>query len=323
MKAIVQKVFGGPDILELREIDRPEVTDDGVLVRIHATSVNPVEWHLLTGKPYIARPVFGMFRPKQEVLGVDFAGTVEAVGKDVKQFEPGDEVFGGGGGTFAEYVCVAPDRAVVHKPAKLTFEEVAAVPVAGVTALQALRDHGHIQAGQEVLINGASGGVGTFAVQIARSFGAKVTGVCSTGNVEMVRALGADRVVDYTREDFTRGGQRYDLVIDIAGSRSWSECKRVLKPHANFVMVGGPDTSSFLGPLSHLIGLRLASMRSSYKIGFFVASLTKSDLLVMQDLLETGKVKPVIDRRYKLAETADALRYLGEGHAKAKIVITM
>jgi NADPH:quinone reductase-like Zn-dependent oxidoreductase len=323
MKAIVQKVFGGPDVLELQEIDRPPVTDDGALIRVHATSVNPADWHLLTGKPYIARLAFGILKPKQEVLGVDFAGTVESVGKDVTEFQPGDEVFGGWSGTFAEYVCVGEDRGVVLKPAKLTFEEVAAVPVAALTALQALRDHGHIQSGQEVLINGASGGVGTFAVQIAKSFGAKVTGVCSTGNVEMVRELGADRVIDYTKEDFTRSDWRYDLMLDVAGSKSWSQCKRVLKPQATLVMVGGPDTNRLLGPLSHLIKLRAASLRSSQKIAFFVASVNKSDMLVVRDLLETGKVRSVIDRRYALSEICDALRYLGEGHAKAKIVITV
>jgi NADPH:quinone reductase-like Zn-dependent oxidoreductase len=323
MRAIVQKVYGGPEVLELRDIDPPVVTDDGVLVRVHAASVNPTDWHLLTGKPYIARPAFGMLKPKQEVLGVDFAGTVESVGKDVKQFQPGDEVFGARGGSFAEYVCVAEDRAVVGKPARLTFEEVAAAPVAAVTALQGLRDHGHIQPGQEVLINGASGGVGTFAVQIAKSFGAKVTGVCSTRNVEMVRGLGADRVIDYTREDFTRSDRRYDLMLDIAGSRSWSECRRVLNRQATLVMVGGPDTNRLLGPLSHLVKLRVASLRSSRKIAFFVTTVNKSDMVFLRDLLESGKVKPVIDRRYALTEIAEALRYLGEGHARSKIVITV
>ena len=323
MKAMVQHVYGGPEVLELMDIDRPAVTDNGVLVRVRASSVNPVDWHFLTGKPYIARPSFGLFKPTQEVLGVDFAGTVESVGTNVTQFQPGDDVFGGRSGAFAEYVCVAEDRAVVVKPANLTFEEVATVPVAAVTALQALRDHGHIQPGQHVLINGASGGVGTFAVQIAKSFGATVTAVCRTGNVDMVRALGADRVIDYTQEDFTRGDQRYDLMIDIAGSKSWSQCKRVLKPGATYVMVGGPDTNAFLGPLSHLVKVRLGSMRSSQKIKFFVANVNKADMLVLRDLLASGKVKPVIDRRYALSETAEALRYLGQGHAKAKVVITV
>jgi len=323
MRAAVQHVYGNPDVLELKDIDMPVVTDDGVLVRVHAASVNPVDWHLLTGLPYIARPSFGMLKPKQEVLGVDFAGTVEEVGKNVTHFKPGDEVFGGRSGSFAEYVCVAEDRAVVLKPANVTFDEAGAVAVAAVTALQGLRDKGRLQSGQDVLINGASGGVGTFAVQIAKSFGAKVTAVCSTRNVETVRALGADIVIDYTKDDFTRSERRYDLMLDIAGSKSWSECKRVLKPEATLVMVGGPDNNRVLGPLSHLLKVRLASLRSSQKIVFFVASLNKQDMVALQELLETGKVKPVIDRRYKLSEIADALRYLGEGHARAKIVVTM
>jgi NADPH:quinone reductase-like Zn-dependent oxidoreductase len=323
MRAIVQHGFGGPDVLELRDIDRPAVTDDGVLVRVRAASVNPVDWHLMTGKPYIARPSFGLLKPKQEVLGVDFAGTVESVGKNVTQFQPGDEVFGGRTGSFAEYLCVAEDRAVALKPANLTFEEVAAVPVAAVTALQGLRDHGHIQPGQEVLINGASGGVGTFAVQIARSFGARVTAVCSPRNVDMVRALGADTVIDYTKEDFTRSDQRYDLMVDIAGSRSWPECRRVLKPRATLVMVGGPDTNRLFGPLTHLAKVRLASMRSSQKIALFVAKLGKADMVALRELLEAGKVKPVVERRYEMSEIADAFRYLGEGHAQGKIVITV
>jgi NADPH:quinone reductase-like Zn-dependent oxidoreductase len=323
MKAIVQTVYGGPDVLQLRDVERPVVTDDGVLVRVRASSVNPVDWHLLTGKPYIARPSFGLLKPKQEVLGVDFAGVVEAIGKEVKQFQVGDEVFGGQSGALAEYVCVREDRAVVLKPANVAFEEGGAVAVAGVTALQALRDKGNVQPGQQVLINGASGGVGTFAVQIAKALGAQVTAVCRTGNVDMVRGLGADRVIDYTAEDFTRGDQRYDLMIDIAGSKPWSAFKRVLKPQATYVVVGGPDTNSLLGPLSHLIKVRLASLRSSQRIVFFVASVNKPDMLFLRDLLETGKVKPVIDRRYALSETAEALRYLGAGHAKAKIVVAV
>jgi NADPH:quinone reductase-like Zn-dependent oxidoreductase len=323
VKAIVQRVYGGPDVLKLGEIDRPVVTDDGVLVRVHAASVNPVDWHFMTGKPYIARPSFGLFKPNQEVPGVDFAGTVESVGKNVTQFRPGDEVFGARSGSFAEYVCVAEERAVVLKPASVTFEEAAAVPVAAVTALQALRDHGHVQSGHNVLINGASGGVGPFAVQIAKSFGANVTAVCSTRNVEMVRSLGADKVIDYSQEDFTQSDQRYDLMIDIAGSKSWAECRRVLRPQATYVMVGGPDTNALLGPLSHLVKVRLGSVRSSQKIVFFVAAVNKENLLFLRDLLEAEKVKPVIDRRYALSEAAEAMGYLGEGHAKAKIVITV
>jgi NADPH:quinone reductase-like Zn-dependent oxidoreductase len=323
MRAIVQNVYGAPDVLELRDIDRPVVTDDDVLVRVRAAAVNPADWHSLTGTPYIARMAFGLLKPKREVLGVDFAGTVEAVGRNVKQFQPGEEVFGARSGAFAEYVCVPEDGAVVSKPAKLTFEEAAAVPLAAVTALQGLRDHGHIQAGQEVLINGASGGVGTFAVQIAKSFGAKVTGVCSTRNVDMVRAIGADRVIDYTQEDFTRSEQRYDLMLDIAGNRAWSECRRVLNPQATLIIVGGPKTNRLIGPVGHLVKVRLAALRSSQNAVSFLAKMNKADMVVLRELLEAGKVRPVIDRRYEWSEIADALRYMGEGHAQGKIVITV
>ena len=322
MRAISQKVYGGPEVLELRDIDRPVVTDDDVLVRVHAAAVNPADWHVMTGTPYIARMAFGMLKPKREVLGVDFAGTVESVGRNVRQFRPGDEVFGGSNGTFAEYVCVSEDQAVVLKPARLTFEEAAAAPLAAVTALQGLRDHGHIQPGQDVLINGASGGVGTFAVQIAKSFGAKVTGVCSTRNVDTVRAIGADRVIDYNHVDFTRGEQRYDLMLDMAGNRAWSECRRVLKPQTTLVIVGGPKAGRLIGPLGHLAKLRLATLRSSQKVVFFVARMNKKDMVVLRELLEAGKVRPVIDRRFELSKIGDALRYMGEGHAQAKIVIT-
>lgn len=239
MKAVVRDRYGSPDVLELREVERPEVVDDGVLVRVRACSVNPYDYFVgLTGVPYVAHMEAGLLRPKSSRLGVDFAGTVEGVGRDVTRFQPGDEVFGARSGAFAEYVCVR--RAVVSKPARLTFEQAAAVPTAALTALQALRDKGRIQAGQRVLVNGASGGVGTFAVQLAKSFGAEVTGVCSTGNVDLVRSLGADRVVDYTREDFTLGGERYDLVVDVAGSRSWSELRRVLVEEGICVLVGVP-----------------------------------------------------------------------------------
>jgi NADPH:quinone reductase-like Zn-dependent oxidoreductase len=241
VKAIVHERYGGPpDVLELREVDKPVVGDDEMLVRVHATSVNPVDWHTVTGTPYLVRMMAGLLKPKSEFLGVDFAGTVEAVGKDVTQFQPGDEVFGARDGAFADYVCVREERAVVHKPAGVTFEQAAAVAVAAISALQGLRDKGQIQSGQKVLINGASGGVGTFAVQIAKSFGAEVTGVCSTRNVEIVRSIGADHVIDYTQEDFTLSEQRYDLMLDVAGNRSWSDCKRVLNEKATLVLVGGP-----------------------------------------------------------------------------------
>ena len=323
MKAIIHDRYGSPDVLELQEVEKPDVTDDGVLVRVRAASVNPADWYGMTGIPYVGRALMGLFKPKQRVLGVDFAGTVEAVGEDITEFRPGDDVFGGRSGAFAEYVCVREERAVVPKPANVTFEQAAAVPIAALTALQGLRDKGQLQPGQRVLINGASGGVGTFAVQIAKVLGAEVTGVCSTRNVDLVRSLGADHVVDYTCEDFTRSDRRYDLLLDVAGSRSWSECKRVLEPHATLVVVGAPKGNRLIGPLSHVVKLRLASVPSSQKAVFFIAKFNKPDMVVPQELLEAGKVTPVIDRRYELSEAADALRYLGEGHAQGKVVITV
>jgi NADPH:quinone reductase-like Zn-dependent oxidoreductase len=265
----------------------------------------------------------GLVKPKEARVGVDFAGTVEAVGRDVTQFRPGDEVFGGRTGAFAEYVVVREERAVVLKPAGVTFEEAAAMPVAAITALQGLRDKGGLQPGQRVLVNGASGGVGTFAVQIAKALGAEVTGVCSTRNVDLVRSLGADHVVDYTRDDFTRSDRRYDLLLDVAGGRSWSECRRVLEPKATLVIVGAPKGNRLLGPLSHVVRLRLAAVRSSRKVVFFIAQFNKADMETLRELLETGQVKPVVDRRYELSEIADALRYLGEGHARGKVVVTV
>jgi len=323
MRAMVRSRFGSPDVLELKDIDRPVVTDDDVLVRVRATSVNAGDWYTLTGTPFLGRMAFGLLKPKLAVLGTDFAGTVESAGRNVKQFQPGDEVFGGTSEAYAEYVSVPADGAVVPKPANITFEQAGAVAVAALTALQGLRDKGHIQAGQKVLINGASGGVGTFAVQIAKSFGAEVTAVCSTRNVEIARSLGADHVIDYTHDDFTRSDQRYDLMLDIAGSRSWSECKRVLNPHATLVVVGAPKGNRLLGPVSHLANVGLAAMRSTQKVVFFIATLNKADLVVLQELLEAGKVTPSIDRRYELSDVADALRYLEEGHARGKIVITV
>lgn len=324
MKAIVQDVYGGPDTLELREVSRPVVADDGVLVRVHAAGVNPADWHIMRGTPYIARLAFGLRKRKGEVLGIDFAGTVETVGSNVRQFQPGDEVFGTGSGAFAEYLCIPEARAIAVKPATLKFEAAAAVPIGAITALQALRDQGHVQPGQEVLINGASGGVGTFAVQIAKSYGAKVTGVCSTKNVEMVRGLGADRVVDYIQEDFTRGEQRYDLMLDIAGNRAWSECQRVLHPKATLVTVGGPTGNRWIGPLGQSVAVGFAAGRGSRKaVTFFIAKSNKQDLVVLQQLLDAEKVRPVIDRTYPLSEAADAIRYLEEGHARGKVVITV
>jgi NADPH:quinone reductase-like Zn-dependent oxidoreductase len=280
-----------------------------------------VDWYDVTGTPWIARPMTGLRRPKSRFAGRDFAGTVEAVGKDVTDLQPGEDVFGGksGGGSFAEYGCVP--MGVARKPANLTFEEAAAVPVAALTALQGLRDHGQLRPDQQVLVNGASGGVGTFAVQIAKALGAEVTAVCSTRNIEQARSLGADHVIDYTAEDFTRSGRRYDAILDVAGSKSWSQCRRVLNPNATLVMVGGPH-GPLLGPLGHIAKVRLAAMRGSQKAVFFMAKFNGPDLDALRELLESGKVKPVVEKRYELSEVADALRYMGEGHAQGKLVIT-
>jgi NADPH:quinone reductase-like Zn-dependent oxidoreductase len=321
MKAIVRDTYGAPEVLELEEIDKPDLTDDGVLVRVHAASVNRGDWYSLMGL-IVGRAEMGFRKPKSRLIGSDFAGTVEAVGAEVTEFRPGDEVFGGKTGALAEFVC-ARAVSVALKPANVSFEEAAAVPVAGLTALQGLRDRGKLQAGQKVLINGASGGVGTFAVQIAKALGAEVTAVCSTRNVDLVQSIGADHVVDYTREDFTESHERYDLLFDNAGSRSWSEYKRVLKPHATVVLVGGQMGGRVLGPLAHVLKMKLAALLGSRKAVFFVAKFNKEDMEVLRELLEAGTVKPVIDRRFRLSEIADAFRYVGEGHARGKVIVTV
>ena len=326
MKAILCRRPGRPDVLELEEIDRPSIADDGVLVRVHAASVNPVDFFPLSGVAYTARLLSGGLKARPVVLGTDFAGTVESVGKGVTEFKPGDEVFGGKDrSTFAEYVSIPAKGAVVAKPANVTFEQAAAVPVAAITALQALRDHGRLRQGQKVLINGASGGVGSFAVQIAKALGAHVTAVCSPRNMESARALGADKVIDYTREDFTRGAESYDLMIDIAGNHSWSECKRVLVPTGIMVAAGGSAHTVWGGnsTIRHLIGVRLASIRGTRKAALFIAKLNKADLLVLQKLLLEGKVTPVIDRCYELNRVPEAFHYMGEGHARGKIIINV
>ena len=320
MKAIVRKRYGE---MRLDEVEMPEVPDDGVLVHVRASSVNPVDWYDAMGRPYFARLIGGIRRPKDPRLGSDFAGIVEAVGPAAGRFQPGDEVYGTKGGAFAEYVCVAADGAVAPKPGNVSFEQAGAVGVAAFTALQALRDKGRLEAGQNVLINGAAGGVGTFAVQIAKAMGAKVTGVCSTANVELVRSLGADHVVDYTRDDFTRRGERYDLFLDNAGSRPWSACRRVLAENAMLLLIGGPKDGRVLGPVGHLLATRLASIGSSRTAAFFLAKPNGPDLLGLRDLIEAGKVTPVIDRSYGLDRLAEAMDYLGEGHARAKVVVTV
>jgi NADPH:quinone reductase-like Zn-dependent oxidoreductase len=323
MNALVYDRFGPPDVVDLREIEKPAPADDEVRVRVHAISVNPVDWHMMTGLPVIARIQTGFRKPKTGRLGGDFAGTVDAVGENVTEFQAGDEVFGVRHGAIAGYVCVGEDRAVAAKPPRLTFEEAAAVPVAAFTALQGLRDKGKIEPGQRVLINGASGGVGTFAVQIAKAFGGEVTGVCSPRNVELVRSIGADHVIDYTKEDFTEGSRRYDLLLDVAGNHVWSEYKRILEPNGTHVRVGGPKTNRVIGPLGQVLRLQLSAVPSSQKTTFFIANPNKADLLVLSELIESGKVTPVIDRRYELAEVADALEYLGAGHARGKVVVTV
>jgi NADPH:quinone reductase-like Zn-dependent oxidoreductase len=321
MRAAERDRYGTTEVVELRTIEKPIPADDELLVRVRATSLNLADWYTVTGRPYIGRISFGLRRPKSSRLGVDFAGEVEAVGKDVTKFAVGDDVFGGGDGAFAEYVCVAESRAVVPKPANVTFEQAAAVPLAALTALQGIRDKGHLTSGQNVLINGASGGVGTFAVQIAKALGADVTAVCSTKHVELARSLGADHVIDYTSEDFTRSARRYDLILDVAGNRSWSACKRVMNPTATLVLVGGPKANRLIGPLGHVLTTYLAGLLGRRRVAFFIAEFNKSDMVVLRDLIAAGSLTSAIDRRYGLSEIVEALDYIGAGHAHAKIVI--
>ena len=324
MKAIVYHNYGSPTVLALKEVAKPTPKENEVLIKIHAAAANPLDWHKMRAEPFLVRLGDGLLKPKNPMLGADIAGKIEAVGKDVTQFQPGDEVFGdlsaSGLGGFAEYVCARED-AVALKPANLSFEAAAAVPVAAFTALQGLRDKGQIQPGQKVLINGASGGVGTFAVQIAKSYGAEVTGVCSTRNLDMVRSIGADHVIDYTQADFTQNGQRYDLIFDAVGNRSVSDYQRALRPNG-ICSIAGFTT------LSHLFQVILlgawVSRSGGKKIGLMgIAQPNKKDLVFIKELLEAGKVIPVIDRTYPLAETAEAIRYLEAGHARGKVIITV
>ncbi len=323
MKAIVQERYGPPDVLELRDVDRPTIDDDSILVRVRAASINAYDWHMMRGSPYLVRMMAGLRKPKSTAVGVDVAGEVEAVGKNVTEFRPGDEVFGSRHGSLAEYVRGTEKSFLVPKPAGLTFEQAAAVPMAASTALQGLRDKGQLKPGQRVLINGASGGVGTFAVQIAKALGAHVTAVCSTRNVDQARSLGADEVIDYTREDFTRRGQRYDLILDVAASGSLSSRRRVLEPNGILVGVGSADGGRMTSIVAGLIETALVSRFGKQKMPFFIAKNSKEDLIVLKELIEAGKVRPVIDRTYPLSETAEALRYLEAGHARAKVVITV
>ena len=322
MKAIVYETYGTLEVLGLKEVDKPIVGDEDVLVKVHAASVNPYDWHLLTGTPYVLRTSAGLRRPKVPRLGVDFAGKVEAVGKNVEELQPGDEVFGMKDGAFGEYLTVA--KSVVKKPANLNFAQAAAVPMAALTALQGLRDRGQIQADQKVLIVGASGGIGTFAIQIAKSFGAEVTGVCSSRNVELVRSLGADHIIDYTKEDYTRTGKHYDLILDTAATGSISDRRRALSPRGTYVLVGGYSPGRWLGGLKGMLRMLLARpWAGDKKMLPFLATAKKEDLVILRDLIEGGKIAPVIDRCYPLEEVPDALAHVGQEHGRGKTVITV
>jgi NADPH:quinone reductase-like Zn-dependent oxidoreductase len=321
MKAVVLDRYGPPgDVLRLQKVDKPTVGEDGVLVRVHAAGVDPGIWHLVRGEAYIARLAFGLRKPKKQVLGRDAAGTVEAVGTNVTRLRPGDEVYAEVDGAFAEYTCV-PEDVLGLKPANLTFEQAAAVPLSANTALQGLRDVGRVQPGQRVLINGASGGVGTYAVQIAKSLGADVTAVCSTRNMDLVRSIGADHVIDYTKENFTRSDQRFDLILDAAVTHSLQACRRVLSADGRYVVVGGTK-GRLLGGMGRIMIARFLSLASRKKTVGLIAKITKADLLVLNELLESGEITPVIDRRYSLSEVPEAIAYLEEGHARGKVVIT-
>jgi NADPH:quinone reductase-like Zn-dependent oxidoreductase len=323
MKAIVQDTYGSTDVLELRDIDKPEMANDEVLVRVHAAGVDRGVWHVMTGLPYPIRLAgYGLRAPKTPVLGADVAGVVEAVGKEVTRFQPGDAVFGIGEGAFAEYARAREDK-LAPKPANLTFEQAAVVAISGLTALQGLRDHGKVRPGQKVLIIGASGGVGTYAVQLAKAFGAHVTGVCSTTKVDMVRSLGADHVIDYTREDFAEGEQRYDVILDIGGNASLSRLRRALTPKGTLVIAGGETGGRWLGGTDRQLRALLLSRFIDQKLTTFVSRGNREDLIALKELIESGKITPVIDRTYPLTEAPKAIRHLEQGHARGKVVITV
>jgi NADPH:quinone reductase-like Zn-dependent oxidoreductase len=323
MKAIVRNIYGTPDVLELKDIGKPEIAYDEVLVHVHAAGLGRDVWHVMTGLPYPIRLAgYGLRAPKNPVIGSDVAGVVEAVGKNVSRFQPGDEVFGIGKGSYAEYVSAREDK-LAPKPANLTFEQAAAVAICGSTALQALRDHGKVRPGQEVLIVGASGGVGTYAVQIAKAFGAHVTGVCSTTKVEMVRSIGADHVIDYTRENFAEGDRRYDLILDIGGNSSLARLRRALAPQGILVIVGGEGGGRWLGGTDRQLRALALSPFVGQKLRTFISKENHEDMIVLKELIESVKVTPVIDRTYALAEVPEAIRYLEEGHARGKVVITV
>jgi NADPH:quinone reductase-like Zn-dependent oxidoreductase len=322
MKAIAQDSYGTADVLELEDIDKPVADSGDVLLRVEAASAFIGDWHVMTGLPYLIRMVSGLREPKTRVRGQDVAGRVEAVGTDVTRFQPGDEVFGTCNGSFAEYATARADK-VAPKPANLTFEQSAAVPTTGSTALQAVRDKGKVKPGQKVLIIGAAGGVGTFAVQIAKAFGANVTGVCSTAKVDLVRSIGADAVIDYTQDDFVELGRRYDLILDIAGRRSVSHLRRALAPRGTLVIVGGEGGGRWFGGIDRQLRAQMLSPFVSQKLGTFVAKQNSENLMVLKELIEAGKVTPVIDRTYPLSEVPEAMRYVEAGHARGKVVITL
>jgi NADPH:quinone reductase-like Zn-dependent oxidoreductase len=325
MRAIVQEKYGTSEVLELRDVEKPVIGDGDVLVRVRAAGVNPADWAIVGGLPYVARPVYGLGKPKNPVRGTDVAGEVAAVGANVTRFRPGDEVFGWCGrlgGAFAEYASVSED-ALVSKPARLTFEQAAAIPMAGTVALLAVRDHGKVQAGQKVLVNGASGGIGTFAVQIAKSLGAEVTGVCSTRNVDLVRSIGADHVIDYTKEDFTRTGQRYDFLLDNVANRSLADLRRALTPKGMLVPNGGGFDHRWMASGGRVIRAKVSFAFVSQRVGTFIGSSKQQNLVALMELIEADKVTPVIDRTYPLGEAAQAIAYVGEGHARGKVVVTV
>jgi NADPH:quinone reductase-like Zn-dependent oxidoreductase len=322
MRAIMHRCYGAPlAALRIERIAKPKPRAGEVLIRVHASSANPAQWYETTGQPYVVRLMGGLGHPQWQRIGYDVAGVVEAVGPGVTRFKPGDEVFGGVGGAYAEYVLGRETGPIVMKPANLSFDEAAGIPIAAITALQGLRDQGHVTAGQKVLVNGASGGVGHYAVQIAKALGAEVTGVCSTRNVEMVRALGADRVIDYTREDFTRGPERYDVIVDNVGNHGFGALADVMNPHGIIVVIGGSKKGPFLGPIKRIAWSKVAGGFIDPHITYFIADLTAPDLQWLADLARDGRLKTVIDRRYPLAQAATALDYLGGGHARGKVII--
>ena len=322
MQAIVQDSYGAASVLRAREIEKPVIGDREVLIRVRAAGVNPADWAIVSGLPYIARPIYGLRKPKNSVRGTDVAGTVEAVGSGVTRFKPGDEVFGWSNGSYAEYTAAAEDSLAL-KPASLTFEQAAAVPMAGLVALQAIRDHGKVGPGQKVLINGASGGIGTFAVQIAKALGADVTGVCSTRNVEMVRSIGADRVIDYTKGDFTRSGQQYDFILDNVSNHSLTDLRRVLTPTGTLIPNGGGFDNRWLASGGRIVRAAVLFQFGGQTLGNFLVSSNHADLVVLAELIEAGKVMPVMDRTYPLSETAQAIDHVGKGHARGKVAITV